>query len=236
MNFSKLKYSVTFEITKVEITFQSEYVSDIVISVPKTVPVGSIKTQTDEIQSLKQLDIDSVIFDKSLVDQGDSIWIPLLLNPYFGTQNVCGTSFTIYFQGNLESPDQIGVYGNVYPNNETVPLSIVHNCSGIVELKSGAKNTITIQNNKKTNLMYFYGTYIENKITSIKLSLNGNLIFDLDPKAIRINQFYRGHSTDAMIVYFGKNYLQGLDPGILELDIEYTAEKDATINATCYSI
>jgi hypothetical protein len=236
MIFRKLNYSITFEITKVEITFENNFVSDLVLSVPKTVPISSIKTETDEIQSLKQLDIDSVIFGKSLVDQGDSIWVPLLLNPFFSTGDINGKKLTIYFQANLESPDQIAIYGNVKGGIEEVPLSIVHRCSGIVELKAGAKNKLNIYNDKRTNLVYFYGTYLENKITSFKLSLNETELFDLDPKAIRINQFYRGHSTDAMIIYFGKDHLEGLDPGQLEFEIEYLAEKDATINATCYSI
>jgi hypothetical protein len=236
MIFNKLDYSINFEITKVEITLGNECVSDLVLSVPKGVPISVIKTDEDEIQSLKQLDIDSVIFGKSLVDQGDSIWIPLLLKPFFGTGNFNGIKVTIVFQGNLESIDQIGLYGLIHQVPITKQVNISHQCSGIVTLKGKASNKITIQNQKKTNLMYFYGTYLEAQIKTIGLTLNGMTLFNLDPKAIRINQFYKGHSTDAMIIYFADTFENGINPGTLDLKIEYLAENDATINITCYSI
>jgi hypothetical protein len=236
MIFNKLNYVVSnFEITKIELTLGDEYVSDLVLSVPKGVPISVIKTDQDDIQSLKQLDIDSVIFGKSLVDQGDSIWIPLLLKPFFGTGNFQDTKVTIVFQGNLESADQVGLYGKVYLNSISKEVNISHQCTGIITLKK-ALNKITIQNPKKTNLMYFYGTYLEAQIKSISLTLNDFTLFDLDPKAIRINQFYRGHSTDAMIVYFADTFDTGINPGTLELSINYLGETDATINVTCYSI
>jgi hypothetical protein len=236
MIFNKLNYVVSnFEITKVELTLGDECVSDLVLSVPKGVPISVIKTDQDDIQSLKQLDIDSVIFGKSLVDQGDSIWIPLLLKPFFGTGNFQGTKVTIVFQGNLESAEQVGLYGLIHQIPVTKEINISHQCSGIITLKK-ALNKITINNPKKTNLMYFYGTYLEAQIKTIGLTLNESILFNLDPKAIRINQFYRGHSTDAIIIYFSDTFETGIDPGTLELSIEYLAETEATINVTCYSI
>jgi hypothetical protein len=239
MIFKKLDYTLLFEITKVEITFNEQFAGDLVLSVPKNVPLSTIKSEfegiTDDIQSLKQLDIDSVIFGKSLVDQGDSIWIPLLMNPYFGCGNIGNSKVTIHFQGNLESEDQVAIFGNVYTSVLQKIVPITHNCSGIVTLQN--KSNIKIINKTTTNLMYFYGTYIESKIKSIKLTHNDSQLFDLDPKALRINQFYRGHSTDAMIIYFSKEIgVEGLEPGTLQLDIEYQCEKEATINVTCYTV
>jgi hypothetical protein len=239
MIFNKLKYSTVFNPTKVDITFGDQYASDLVLSVPKDVPISLIRTETDHIQSLKQLDIDSVIFGKSLVDQGDTIWVPLLLNPFFGKSNLNGIKLTIEFQGTLSSADQIVIYGNVYTHAPKELINFKHLCSGIVELKMFANNTVRFSlNGNKVNLMYFYGTYIEKNIKSIKLKDNNSEIFDLDPKAIRLNQFYRGHATDAMIIYFGEKVSSefGLSFNDLELIVEYIGERDATINVTCYIV